>query len=203
MAFGLGNVLSSVVNPTNIALLATGPAGWATLAAKTLMSAIGQQFIQQVGEQLGLPQSTIDLGQSVFSSSVGDFQGAQANLQEAVQSLGEQFGNSPLEIGEATRELDDMIAQMASSLAEGQEAKEAKASGGGKSWIMALASALGDKLDAKAQEVEDLANAINDKKPSTTTKFGAASQEFSILMNAANTAIKTLGEAVSSTARKQ
>lgn len=199
----LGGLTSSFINPMNLAMLATGPAGWAALAAKTLMSAIGQQIIQQLGQQLGLPQSTIDLAQGAFAGAMGDTRGATQNLNEAVQNFGEMFNASPLQIGDAQRELEDIIGRMASSLAEGKDAKEAKASGGAKSWIMALAEALGKKLDKKADEVAKLADDINDKKPSTTTKFGAASQEFSVLMNAANTAIKTLGEAVSSMSRKQ
>lgn len=200
---GIGSVFSNVVNPANIAMLAAGPAGWATLAAKTLMSAVGQQIIQQLGQQLGLPQSTIDLAQGAFAGSMGDASGAQTNLREAIEAFGSQTGASPLDIGDAQRELEDIIGRMASNLAEGKDAKEARASGGAKSWIMALAEALGKKLDKKADEVAKLADSINDKKPSTTTKFGAASQEFSVLMNAANTAIKTLGEAVSSMSRKQ
>lgn len=200
---GIGSVFSNVVNPANVAMLAAGPAGWATLATKTLMSAIGQQIIQQLGQQLGLPQSTIDLAQGAFAGSMGDVNGARTNLQEAIETFGSQTGASPMEMGDAQRELEDVIGRMASSLAEGREAKEAKSSGGAKSWIMALAEALGKKLDKKADEVAKLADDINDKKPSTTTKFGAASQEFSVLMNAANTAIKTLGEAVSSMSRKQ
>lgn len=199
----LGGLTSSFINPMNLTMLAAGPAGWATLAAKTLMSAVGQQIIQQVGQQLGVPQSTIDLAQGAFAGSMGDASGATQNLGDAVQNFGELLNASPLQIGDAQRELEDVIGKMASSLAEGKDAKDAKSSGGAKSWIMALAEALGKKLDKKADEVADLANDINDKKPSTTTKFGAASQEFSVLMNAANTAIKTLGEAVSSMSRKQ
>ena len=125
---------------------------------------------------------------------------ARTNLMQALEGLPNL---SASEARDAANELEDLIGRMASSLAEGQDAKEAKTSRNGKSWIMALADALGKKLDAKAKEMSALADAINDKKPSTTTKFGASAQEFSILMNAANTAIKTLGEANSATARKQ
>jgi len=47
-----------------------------------------------------------------------------------------------------------------------------------------------------------MADQVTDKNPSMTTKFGAKSQEFSILMNSATNAIKTIGEGLSNSARK-
>ncbi|MHA6316180.1 DUF6683 family protein [Altererythrobacter sp. CAU 1778] len=68
---------------------------------------------------------------------------------------------------------------------------------------MALASIIGDKLNAKASQVQSLAGQITDKTPDKTAKFGAASQEFGIKMNATNKAIKSLGEGLSTIARKR
>ena len=134
---------------------------------------------------------------------MGDTQGASRNLSEAVQGAGNLFNADPSQVGQAERELQDVLNQQAASLAESREAREARASGGARSWLMALAQALGEKLDAKAAEVSSLADQITDDSPSITAKFGAASQEFNVLMNAATTAIKTLGEAMAGMARKQ
>ena len=68
---------------------------------------------------------------------------------------------------------------------------------------MALAAVMGEKLNAKAEQVQKLAGQITDKTPDKTAKFGAASQEFGIMMNATNNAIKSLGEGLSTMARKQ
>lgn len=198
----IGGIIKSFANPINLMQWGMGPAGWASILMRSVISAAGQQLIQQLGDKLGLPQSVIDMAQSRFCASCGDMAGAFKNVREAAQSIGEEYNLSPSQEGQFERELNDIVNQMASSLAESKEFKEAKSSGG-KSWIMALAEGLGKKLDKKAKELEKLASQINDKKPSTTTKYGAAAQEFSVLMNAANTAIKTLGEAVAGMARKQ
>ena len=193
-------IARSLVNPVNLASLAMGPAGWANIAARTLMAQAGMNIIQQVGQRMGLAQPIIDLAQASVAGSAGLPGLARQNMFEAVQGMP---GLSLREAGEMARGLDSAIDRLVSSLAESQDAKEARATGGGKTWIMALASALGKKLDAKAAQVENLANAINDKKPSTTAKFGAAAQEFNILMSASTTAIKTMGEAAAGMARKQ
>lgn len=207
------SILSSLggiaTNPLSIAQLAMGPAGWASLAARTLMSAIGQQVIQQLGEKLGLPQSTIDMAQGAFCASMGDKAGVRQNIEEAIGNFAEQYNASPAEQGEANRQVDDAINNMVSRMADGDDAKAARAGGkggaagsSGQSWLMALAEALGEKLDKMAGEMSKMAGEITDKTPSLTAKFGAKSQEFGILMNAATNAIKTVGEGLSNSARK-
>jgi len=206
------SILSSLggiaTNPLSIAQLAMGPAGWASLAARTLMSAIGQQVIQQLGEKLGLPQSTIDLAQGAFCASMGDKSGVRQNLQEAIGGFAEQFNASPAEEGDANRQVEDAINKMVSGMADGEDAKAARAGGkgakgtSGQSWLMALAEALGKKLDKQAAEMSKMADQITDKTPSLTAKFGAKSQEFGILMNATTNAIKTVGEGLANSARK-
>lgn len=206
------SILSSLggiaTNPLSIAQLAMGPAGWASLAARTLMSAIGQQVIQQLGEKLGLPQSTIDMAQGAFCASMGDKAGLRQNLQEAIGGFAEQFNASPAEQGDANRQVEDAINKMVSGMADGEDAKAARAGGkgakgtSGQSWLMALAEALGKKLDKQAAEMSKMADQITDKTPSLTAKFGAKSQEFGILMNATTNAIKTVGEGLANSARK-
>ncbi|NIJ22174.1 uncharacterized protein YPO0396 [Sphingomonas naasensis] len=206
------SILSSLggiaTNPLSIAQLAMGPAGWASLAARTLMSAIGQQVIQQLGEKLGLPQSTIDMAQGAFCASMGDKAGVRQNLQEAIGGFAEAFNASPAEQGDATREMEDAVNKMVSGMADGEDAKAARAGGkgakgtSGQSWLMALAEALGKKLDKQAAEMSKMADQITDKTPSLTAKFGAKSQEFGILMNATTNAIKTIGEGLANSARK-
>lgn len=206
------SILSSLggiaTNPMSLAQLAMGPAGWASLAARTLMSAIGQQVIQQLGEKLGLPQSTIDMAQGAFCASMGDKAGVRQNMQEAIGGFAEAFNASPAEQGEATREMEDAVNKMVSGMADGEDAKAARAGGkgakgsSGQSWLMALAEALGKKLDKMASEMSSMADQITDKTPSLTAKFGAKSQEFGILMNATTNAIKTVGEGLANSARK-
>lgn len=199
---GIGSVFSNVINPTNLAMLAAGPAGWASLAVKTLMSSIGQEIIQQIGSQLGLPQSTIDLAQGAFAASMGDTQGVQQNLQEAMQGVGDAFDFTPTQQGEFEGNVTDSLNDMAMQGMRDAE-KASGGEGGEGGWLMAMAKALGSELNDMASEMESMANKISKDTPDITTKFSALSQQFSILFNAASTAIKAVGEGMAQTARKQ
>ena len=203
MSFFSG-ITNAITNPATIAQLAMGPAGWASLAVRTLASAIGQQLIQQLGTKLGLPQSVIDTAQAAFCASCGDTAGARQNVTEAVSGLAEGLNASPAQQGEAERSVNDSVSDLVSRLSESEDFKAAKSSGGksGGGWLMALASVLGEKLNKMAADVSKLAGEITKDTPDKTAKFGAATQEFGILMNATNNAIKTLGEGLTTTARK-
>lgn len=195
------------LNPVSLlATAALGPLGGLASSLLTqLTSAVGQQFLQELGDKLGLPQSTIDAAQGAFAGSVGDFQGAQTNLQDLISQIGEQTGASPIEVGEAQSELDNAIHEQAISASESEDAKEAKQSGGGGSWLMAIARALGKTADKLAKEMDGMSKTLGEgsNKASQSLKFSAKSQEFSQFFNSANTVIKALGEALSAGARKQ
>lgn len=198
--FGIGGF-----NPVSLlATAALGPMGGivAQLATQVL-SQVGQQLIQNLGQNLGLPQSSIDLAQGAFAASHGDFQGGAANLDEALDAFGQGTGATPWQTAEAQREFGDAINDFVSSLSEGEDFKAAKSSGGGGGWLMAMATVLGKKLNEMAADMEDMAGQISKDTPDLTAKFGALSQQFSIMMNATTTAIKTVGEAMANTARKQ
>jgi hypothetical protein len=199
--------MSGGFNPVNlvsqVALgVATGGTSLFAQLATQLVSSIGQQVIQQVGQQLGLPPAIIDLAQGAFAAEVGDFSGLQQNVQEAADNFSGALGASPAEQGGFSNEINDVINRMASDLATSDDAKNAKLGGKGQSWLMAIASALGKKLDKMSNELSSMADQVTDKNPSMTTKFGAKSQEFSILMNSATNAIKTIGEGLANSARK-
>ncbi len=200
----IDGLVRAMVNPSNLALAAMGPGGWATLAARTLMSAVGQQIIQQLGDKLGLPQATIDMAQGAFCASMGDTRGATRNLSEVVSGIADRAGASPFEAASAERDLNDVIDRMSTNLAESREAKEARSSGG-RSWLMAIAESLGRTSDKLAKEMDDMSKTLGEgeNKSSQNLKFGAKSQEFSQFFSSANTVIKTLGEALSQGARKQ
>lgn len=198
----LGGILKSVINPATLMQLAMGPAGWASIAMKAVVSAVGQQVIQQLGQQLGLPQSIISLAQSAFSAASGGGQGAPNSIPQ----LAAQFGLSAMQEGQLQRSVDSAVNDMVSSLGEGKDFKEAKSTGG-KSWIMAIAEALGKQADKLAKEMDDMSAKLGSgdekSRASDNLKFGAKSQEFSMFFSSANTVIKSIGEALASGARKQ
>lgn len=209
MDFGIGGLIRSVANPANLAMLVMGPAGWAGLAGKMLMGAIGQQVIQQIGQQLGLPQSVIDLGKASFAAASGT-QGLPTSIRGTVAEIAEQFNLSPRQQGAleraAIQDVRNAVDYFTNDMAEGRSTREAKSSGG-KSWLMAIAESLGKNADKLAKEMNAMSDKLgkgNEKsQASDNLKFGAKSQEFSMFFNSANTVLKTLGEALSAGARKQ
>jgi|SRR5690606_38373 len=82
-------------------------------------------------------------------------------------------------------------------------------SSGSKSWLVAIAQALGQMLGEKAETMKGLVDKMNAAEDSgmefntALTEFQAESQMFSMLSNASSTAIKSIGEGLTSNARKQ
>lgn len=210
LGIGGGNGLFGIVS--QIALgAATGGASIIAQMAMKIATEVASAVIQQLGQQLGLPQPMIDMAQGALRGSTGDFAGAAAEYTQAqnglgdlIQSFAQQTGGSPMDAARLEQDVNRQVGQLAAEAGQSDEARAARSGGrqmaGG--WLMAIAQALGDKLDVMAQDMQDAAAAINKEDPSTTAKFSAATQEFGLLMGATNNALKTLGEAMNQTARK-
>lgn len=199
--FGIGGF-----NP--ISLLATtafGPAGGIiSQLAMQVFSQFGQQLLQNLGQQAGLPQSDIEMAQAHFSARVGDTPGTVRNLSEALQQFGRETGASPAQIGDAERQFQKMLLKQAADAMETEEAKDAKAGGkGGRGWLRALAEALGRSADKVANQLERDAKKLDGATPSESAEYSADAQAFSMLMNAINTAIKSIGESLGAMAKRQ
>lgn len=205
-------------NPVSLlATTALGPAGGiAAQLATQIFSAMGQQLIQNAGQQLGLPQPAIDVAQGSFAGAVGDPKGAKENLRDAIEQLGQQTGASPSEVGEQQRATEQFIRDTVQRMGESEEFKEAKASrgkgkggaggagaAGGQGWLMAMAKVLGKQLDELGEQMTDMASRITKDTPGLSAEFGVVSQQFGMLMNATSNAIKTVGEAMGRMASKQ
>jgi len=96
-----------------------------------------------------------------------------------------------------------------------QEASEGRA-GGAKSWLVAIAQALGGIMGDKAAKLVELTGELDRlaaKDPEdqqaakefqkTMMEFQAQSQLFSMISNASSTAVKAIGEGMTAVARKQ
>ena len=206
----LGGIAKSLVNPMTLAQLAMGPAGWASIAMKALTSAVAQQAIQMVGQQLGLPQQAINMAQSAFSAASGGQNLGNNPIGSAVSSLAEQFQLSPREQGDLTRTAENAARRLSDSMLESEEFKSAKSGGGKGSIFMQIAVALGKLADKKMGEMATLANDIGGIKDgknanAVTQKTGemqAKGQEFGLLSNAMSNAVKSIGEGMTQLARK-
>jgi hypothetical protein len=238
MGFSLGGIFKSLVNPMSLMQLAMGPAGWASLAMKTIGSQIAMQLIQNIGQQMGLPKSVIDLAQAAFASASGQPGLVQQNLREAVGNFVKEMDLRPSEAGQLMRELSGTADKSLKNLLKIAEKFTPKADvmpGPGKkpvseeeetggSWLVAMARAMGKVMDAKAAQIQEKSNSIatlagqdvkkedggltaesqknQNKLSSETTLLQAYTQEMSMISNAATNAIKTVGEAQSTIARK-
>jgi hypothetical protein len=196
--FGIN--LSTVSMISSIAL---GPAGGMGMQLATQVFAnMGQQLLQGMGERMNLPQAAIDLETAGFSAKTSGIAGGFGGLNDSIEALGRNFDVGLSDIQTQQQKSQDAIQEILNNLSENDEVKEARASGGG-SWLRAMAQVLGEKLDASAEEMNDLANRVTKDSPSTTTDFTVASQEFNMLMNAATTGLKTIGEAMGKAASRQ
>ena len=193
----------NAISPTNLVQpILSGGLGKA--ASFNLVSSFGQSLIQKIGDLMHLPQPMIDAAQGAFAAASGDPLGAATNAFEAGQGFAEAAGKGLSEAADIGRQVEDAITKIAADIAGGQEAKDAKAGGKGGSWLMAMARALGQKADKLADEMQDMADKMKSSgsKPSDSLEFSAKSQEFSLFMNAANNALKTAGESLTTAARK-
>lgn len=213
--------------------IATGGASLlVTTALKGLMMSIGDQLLQNIGQKLGLPQSVIDLAQATFHGAAGDPGGAIQNIGEASQGLASAAGVDHFGAGEIQNQAYNIVDQLQKNVQEKLEngtdedgnsrgSAKTRAAGaqaaGGESFLVRLALALGKAIDAKMDEQLKIAGEIDeaknkaeggDKKADSQitqqgAKLTALGQEITILSNALNTALKSIGESVSTLARKQ
>jgi hypothetical protein len=224
--FNIGGILKSLVNPATLLQLAAGPAGWASLAVRTIGTAIAQQVIQAIGDKLGLPPAITNLAQQAFSAAAGAPDGKVFSVKEAVSQVAQQLNLSPQAAGNLERTANDSLARALAGVQKGNLASSVEDEGGPQSFLVALAKALGKQMDQKAGQIATLANEIsNATAPSAagslngqtsqqgisaestkisgkSTLLQAYSQELGVLSNAASNAIKSIGEAQTTLARK-
>jgi hypothetical protein len=239
----LGGIFRSLVNPISLMQLAAGPAGWASLAMRAVVTNIAQTVIQRIGQQLGVPQPFIDVAQQTIGNRMGN-PAAQFGGDGSIRSIGEAFGLSSRTLGAVERSADTISQMLTDGILRemGDQsssiARRARATGetegrgrAGGSFLMAIAEALGAAADDKMNQMFGLANDIKNQTASNTqfvdglgskpsqgqilqaqnngtklgtlnSQFSAVSQELGILQNVINNALKTIGEAQSTVARK-
>lgn len=187
-------------------------------ALRAVVSAIGQQVIQQIGDKMGLPQGMIDIAQGAFAQSVGDTKGANRNYREAIQSASQGLGGTPAEAGAATAQADNIAQTLTNIGMDGVKAArekdgQAAVSGAkGGSLLMRIAIALGSQMDKKMEAMDLKTTQIGglgtidsknqSKMGQLTGELQGLGQELGMLSNALANTIKSLGEAGTTLARK-
>jgi len=79
--------------------------------------------------------------------------------------------------------------------------------GKARSWLQAIADSMSAVLDKKVADMDQMSRSLDkqgsNKSVKASTDLQVAGQEFSYLMNASSTVIKTIGEGLSGMSRKQ
>ena len=203
--------------------------GGTSLLATAAMSFAKQLFTQvfnQVVDALPIPQTVKDAMQAAFAAGIGDYQGLRSEAYELIQNAAnsDPRGNFT---GDLDRAVNDLYRGMDNLLREGIRRSRSAAGGaeggsGGESWLIAMAEALGSLMGDKAEKMLQAlsaAEAVNSRSVGNNDQAGQArqarefnlqmarfqgfAQEFSIVSNAASTAIKAVGEGAGGVARKQ
>jgi hypothetical protein len=191
-----------------------------------LQEAIGDALkgaVTQLQKEHGMPGFLADLVRNKADEVIGGLRNnnVPADAQHAAQ---EHFGDA---IAQFQSEFQQNLVKSILQEMGGEEGK-ASGKGGGKTagggWLQAIARAMGNTLGDKAAEMVRLSNKMSELNEAkgqiskddtqaneanarefnqTMTQFQATSQEYSMLNNVFSTAIKALGESLSSMARKQ
>jgi hypothetical protein len=209
----IGEVFSDVIQQLPIDQTAKDALNFAVqseLGNSQQASASASQLLNDIGQQSGAsPTQTGSLMNLItqFEQLLAQVL-AQAQNGSTSSSGGSSNGSSGTSAADQSNQIDtsglnnqvDDGSGDSSGPANGKTSKGGAAAGAG--WLIAMAKALGQKIDQYAHQMEDAANKVDKNDPSTSTDFQVLSQEFSIVMNAATNAIKTAGEAMTTAARK-
>jgi len=186
--------------------------------------AIGGMLQQAVGDATKQAVDTLQKEHGMPKFLAEEVKG---KVDGAVQNLLSQNGNvTPEAAGQAKAAVGDWMDQFIQDAAKqivSEVTKELKGEGkdgkaSAESWLVAIAKAMGKTMGDRAGKLVDLSQRIANTKTggsnedqqasakqmqSLNAEFQATSQEFSLLQNTFSTAIKAIGEAMSSVARKQ
>ena len=211
--------MSGGFNPINMVsqlALATVTGGTSLLVQQVVRQvamSIIEQALQQIGDNLGLPQWATDMAQADFFSQIGEVGAALSNWQDAIDGFADQIGANAFEratMHAQAQALSDMILNMAKEAhdeeADGESRSSrrgASESSGGLSFIRQLAEALGNRLNEASDELQAKADATDWKDGKDVAEYNAMAQEFGFFMQTVNTAIKVVGESFAAMARKQ
>ena len=178
------------------------------------------QAAAQLNQQSGMPKFLVNEIGNITNTAV---QGLTTNVTPAAQNTVQTATAGSIEafIQNLTKTIVDSVQNQLKN-GNGTGTGEVKASGG--SWMQAIAQAMGEAMGKKASKMVELASKIQalsaqsgngtelsdaDKMKAASetqvlnAQFQATGQEFNLLQTTFSTAIKTIGEGMSSVARKQ
>ncbi|MDT0498231.1 hypothetical protein RM530_12765 [Algiphilus sp. W345] len=220
--------LNSILNIASIAGAAfTGGASLMLNAAMQAASQVGAQALGSAMQSLGIGakqmDAAIDAFQAGFALATGDAQGFAQELGELASGIqsaanhqganGEYTGDLDRAVSDLTQDITDALIDARRDARDGESA--VSGSSEGKSWLVAIAEALGKAMGEHAANMVGYANDMNNATgggddpeaarefASLQSKMQGEAQMFSIASSTMSTTIKAIGEGLSSVARKQ
>lgn len=213
--------INSVTNLTlNTVSAATGPGGLVTTAAarKLATEAFTNAVVDKFGPDAG------NLTSAAFHDAFGsDFQSVDgwdsapltAAADAAINAANHQGANGAY-TGDADRARNDLQDAFSKAINDEGLTRALKSGsdkdtdGAADSWLVAIAKAMGKMLGNQAQRLVDLTNEMskhtgkNDAQEfqQINAEFSAQSQMFGILSNSFSNSIKTIGDGLTTIARK-
>jgi hypothetical protein len=194
--FGGGNILGLALNVLSMAFPALQ---MFNALFNMLNQVVGQALQQAIGQllQQGLPGFIGEALKGLIDQILG---GNQKETSQGAQDAAQQ------QWGDTMQELTNKLAAQFVQDTQNEKEKQDEAQGGTNSgaggWLRALAKAFGKLADAAAKELDEKGKNINKDNPSDMIEYQALAQEFSLMMTTFTNAIKTIGEANTSTTRK-
>lgn len=206
----VSNFVSGAVNTlSDIAQVAAPllfPQATLAMTAFNLISQAGGDAVNQAAQQLckeaGMPKFLQDIIGKIVKEVLSQIQ--KPSDGECDKAARDKCGDS---VRDFTNDLAKSIFELAKRIKCGGEDEE-----GGSSWLVAIAKAMGKAAGKHAERVAELANKIdslNGDDPAQAkeatklqNEMQGESQMLSLMQNAFATALKTIGESMSTMARK-
>ena len=225
--FGSGGILGAAMS---VASIAFPPLGLATSLSSMLAQGVGQAVsaaAQQLTQQCGMPKFVGDIVKDVVSDVLKHI--CPQTDPHCDQAAHDHFGGG---IGDLIKQLTQQIFDGAKAIMDEGGDDKCKSSGkpgkGGKSagsWLEAIATAMGKAAGDKAAKLVEFSNKLSDiagrnhddlkgddltkaqqqdarDQSEANAQFQTASQEFNMLQSTFSNAIKSIGEGITTMARK-
>lgn len=207
----MGSAINQIISPisslvSSVASAVFPPLGIAMSAANLLTQALGSALSglgNQLCQQLGMPKFVNDIFQNIIKSVLDQL--PHPPNPECDHACHQDFGDKIEDFAkDFAKSVFDLLK---SQVDDGGECSGPKGKSG-TSWLVAIAKAMGTVAGKHANNLVDLSNRIEatSKDAGNSTElnatFQAESQMFSMLQNAFSNAIKSIGEGMTTMARK-
>jgi len=191
-------------------------------AVTGLVSQVAGQAVQQAAQQLcqesGMPNFVQDIVKNIVQQVLSQLQGGQgaqggqgSDCQNYCQ---DKFGDALKQLGDGiTKSIVDFTKNIMAGDDDESSGKSSKSGkGGSSSWLIAMAKAMGKTAGEHAKKLADLSDQINNLQGSNGDQASKASelqsqmqaegQMFGMLQNAFANVLKSIGDGMSTMARK-